>query len=249
MSLISFCKRDRRGRDSMAVGYTTYAICASRHWCGELESCSARDVQHYVIKFCQWLAAGRWFFSGYSGLLTNKNDSQNITEILLKMALSNINPTKYNLNLTGVKDEIFMQSGTVLMGRNWLKQTFYPPWEGIVRILTVVIYVAHVAVIYYYALKIIHISVHWIRNTWRINMTTDHNKVIYKWVSMILNLLRLKFSAVKFGKRTESHRTKNYRTKSHKTPRTKSHNLYFLPWRTKSHGTKSHHLYFCLTCM
>jgi hypothetical protein len=32
------------------------------------------------------------------------------------------------------------------------------------------------------------------------------------------------------GKRTESHRTK-----SHKTPRTKSHNLYFLPWRTKSH--------------
>jgi hypothetical protein len=34
------------------------------------------------------------------------------------MALSNINPTKYNLNLTGVKDEIFMQSGTVLMGRN-----------------------------------------------------------------------------------------------------------------------------------
>jgi hypothetical protein len=52
------------------------------------------------------------------GLLTNKNDSQNITEILLKMALSNIKPTKYNLNLTGVKDEIFMQSGTVLMGRN-----------------------------------------------------------------------------------------------------------------------------------
>ena len=38
------------------------------------------------------------------------------------------------------------------------------------------------------------------------------------------------------GKRTESHRTK-------------SHNLYFLPWRTKSHRTKSHNLYFCLSCM
>ena len=32
------------------------------------------------------------------------------------------------------------------------------------------------------------------------------------------------------GRRTESHRTK-----SHKTPRTNSHNLYFLPWQTKSH--------------
>ena len=57
-------------------------------------------------------------FLGYSDLLTNKNDSQNIAEILLKMALNNIKPTKYNLNLTGVKDDIFMQRGTVLMGRN-----------------------------------------------------------------------------------------------------------------------------------
>jgi hypothetical protein len=38
------------------------------------------------------------------------------------MALSNIKPTKYNLILTGVKDEIFMQRGTVLMGRNGLKR-------------------------------------------------------------------------------------------------------------------------------
>ena len=57
-------------------------------------------------------------FLGYSGLLTNKNDSQNIAEILLKMALNNIKPIKYNLSLTGVKDDIFMQRGTVLMGRN-----------------------------------------------------------------------------------------------------------------------------------
>jgi hypothetical protein len=57
-------------------------------------------------------------FLGYSDLLTNKNDSQNIAEILLKMALNNIKPTKYNLSLTGVKDDIFMQRGTVLMGRN-----------------------------------------------------------------------------------------------------------------------------------
>jgi hypothetical protein len=34
------------------------------------------------------------------------------------MALNNIKPTKYNLNLTGVKDDIFMQRDTVLMGRN-----------------------------------------------------------------------------------------------------------------------------------
>ena len=30
-------------------------------------------------------------------------------------------------------------------------------------------------------------------------MTTDHNELIYKWVSMILNLLRLELSAVKFS--------------------------------------------------
>jgi hypothetical protein len=48
-------------------------------------------------KVCQWLAAGRWFFSGYSGFLTNTTDRHDITEILLKVALKTINkPIIYN---------------------------------------------------------------------------------------------------------------------------------------------------------
>ena len=38
----------RHGCDSMVVGFTTtYAISAYHHWCGEFESQSGRDVQHY----------------------------------------------------------------------------------------------------------------------------------------------------------------------------------------------------------
>jgi len=55
-------------RDCMVVGFkTTYAISSYHHWCCEFESRSGRGVQHYVIKFCQWLVTGRWFFSGSSG--------------------------------------------------------------------------------------------------------------------------------------------------------------------------------------
>jgi hypothetical protein len=39
-------------------------------------------------KVCQWLAIGQWFFSGTS---TYKTDRHDITEILLKVALSTIN--------------------------------------------------------------------------------------------------------------------------------------------------------------
>jgi hypothetical protein len=42
--------RDRRGRDSMIVGFiTTYAISAYHHWCCEFESRSGHGVQHYVM--------------------------------------------------------------------------------------------------------------------------------------------------------------------------------------------------------
>jgi len=41
--------RGRRGRDRMAVGFsTTYAISTYHHWCCEFESRSGRGVQHYV---------------------------------------------------------------------------------------------------------------------------------------------------------------------------------------------------------
>ena len=42
-------------------------------------------------KVCQWLATGRWFSPGTPVSSTNKTDRYNITEILLKVALSTIN--------------------------------------------------------------------------------------------------------------------------------------------------------------
>ena len=38
-------------------------------------------------KVCQWLGAGQWFSPGTPVSSTNKTDSHNITEILLKLAL------------------------------------------------------------------------------------------------------------------------------------------------------------------
>jgi hypothetical protein len=49
-------------------------------------------IQHYVIKVCQWLAAGLWFSPGTPVSSTNKTDSHDITVILLKVALNTINP-------------------------------------------------------------------------------------------------------------------------------------------------------------
>jgi hypothetical protein len=44
-------------------------------------------------KICQWLATGRWFSLGTSVSSTNKTDSQDITELLLKVTLSTITLT------------------------------------------------------------------------------------------------------------------------------------------------------------
>jgi hypothetical protein len=41
--------------------------------------------------FCQWLAAGLWFSPGTLVSSTNKTDWHDIAEILLKVALNNIN--------------------------------------------------------------------------------------------------------------------------------------------------------------
>ena len=43
-------------------------------------------------KVCQRLATGRWFSPGTSVFFTNKTDRHDITEILLKVALSTKNP-------------------------------------------------------------------------------------------------------------------------------------------------------------
>ena len=48
-------------------------------------------------KVCQWFAAGRWFSPGPPVSSSNKTDLHDITEILLKVALSIIIKTKTKL--------------------------------------------------------------------------------------------------------------------------------------------------------
>ena len=74
----------RHGRNRMVVRFTTtYAISAYHHWSCNFEPRSWRGVLDTTLcdKVCQWLATGRWF-----SLIS----SINISEILLKVALSTI---------------------------------------------------------------------------------------------------------------------------------------------------------------
>jgi len=88
---VSFSTRGRRRRDRIVVGFTTtYAINVYHHWCCEFEFWSWLGVQHYVIKFVSDL---RCFFPGPLVSSSNKTDRQDITELLLKVALNTIKPT------------------------------------------------------------------------------------------------------------------------------------------------------------
>jgi hypothetical protein len=97
---ISFLTRGCRGCDHMVVGFTiTYIICMQsvpittkvvswnhihQSWQGLLDiTCD---------KVCQWFVTGPWF-SPFSS--TNKTDRQDITEMLLRVALNTINPTNH----------------------------------------------------------------------------------------------------------------------------------------------------------
>ena len=48
-------------------------------------------------KVCQWLTAGQWFSPGTPVSSTNKTDRHDITEVLLKVALSTITLTFYSI--------------------------------------------------------------------------------------------------------------------------------------------------------
>ena len=58
--------------------------------------CQVFSIQCYA---CQWLATGQWFSQGTPVSSTNKTDCQDITEILLKVALNTINQTIFLHNL------------------------------------------------------------------------------------------------------------------------------------------------------
>jgi hypothetical protein len=72
------------------VGFiTTYAISAYHHQCCEFESHSWWGISYTTLcdQVCRWLLPGNPFSS------TNKTDHDDITEILLKVALSTITLT------------------------------------------------------------------------------------------------------------------------------------------------------------
>ena len=56
-----------------------------------------RGVQHYVIKFVSDLRQVNGFLPGPPVSFNNKSDCHNITELLLKVALNNINQNKPNV--------------------------------------------------------------------------------------------------------------------------------------------------------
>ena len=77
----------------MIAGVTkTRAISVYFHKNCEFESCSCQGVLDATLcdKVCQWFKADRWFSSGIPVSSSNKNEHHNITEILLKVALSTI---------------------------------------------------------------------------------------------------------------------------------------------------------------
>jgi hypothetical protein len=79
----------------MVVGFiTTCAISACHHYSCEFEPRSWRGVLDTTLcnKVCQWLATGRWFSPIIPVSNTNKTDSHDITEILLKVALTKPKP-------------------------------------------------------------------------------------------------------------------------------------------------------------
>ena len=63
-----------------------------------------RSIQHYVIKFCQWFAAGRWFSPDSPVSSTSKTDHHDITKILLNVALNNTN----KININSLVDVIYL---------------------------------------------------------------------------------------------------------------------------------------------
>ena len=102
--------RGSRGRDHSVVEFTTtYAIGAYHHWCCEFKPRSLRGVLYTTLcdKVCQWLVAGRCFFSlGTPVSSINKTGCHDIAEILLKVALKHHNPpsTKH----TPIKSKILL---------------------------------------------------------------------------------------------------------------------------------------------
>jgi hypothetical protein len=79
----------RRGCDRMVVGFTTTYAINAYHRISIRARCTT-----LCDKVCQLLTTVRWFSPGHPVSSTNTTNRHNITEILLKVALSTIKQTK-----------------------------------------------------------------------------------------------------------------------------------------------------------
>ena len=118
----------RRGRDHMVVGFTTtYAINVYHHWCCEFESRSGQGVQYYVIKFVSDLQQVGGFLRVLRFCPPMKTDRHDISEILLKVALSII---KRNLIMS-----FFMIFSNKFMSISWCHVRFTPGTSGFLFVI------------------------------------------------------------------------------------------------------------------
>ena len=63
-----------------------------------ISRCTRYNIWTLCDKVCQWLAAGLWFSPGTTVSSTNKTDRHDITEIMLKVALSTIILTRFGFS-------------------------------------------------------------------------------------------------------------------------------------------------------
>jgi hypothetical protein len=91
--------RGCRGRDRMVVGFKLPVQSVPITTNVRSNSTQARCTDDTTLcdKVCQWLATSQWFSPGTPVSFTNKTDRQDVTEILLKVALSTIKPNQTNL--------------------------------------------------------------------------------------------------------------------------------------------------------
>jgi hypothetical protein len=89
----------RRGRNRTVVGFTTTPMQPVPITTDVVSSNSDQGTVYNIV--CHWLAAGRGFSPGTPVSSTNKTARHDITEILLKVALSTKKkPTPKNQSLT-----------------------------------------------------------------------------------------------------------------------------------------------------
>jgi hypothetical protein len=69
-------------------------------------------------KVCQWVATGRWYSLGPPISSSNKTDTHDLADILLKVALNTIKPTKTEPNnYSEVLEHIIYRAGTAYPSR------------------------------------------------------------------------------------------------------------------------------------